>query len=58
MDNSQLQFEAAWALTNIASTAYTKLVVDAGVVPIMSQLMRSHNAGEMFFFVNDPITFS
>ncbi|EGB10280.1 hypothetical protein AURANDRAFT_1526, partial [Aureococcus anophagefferens] len=39
----ELQFEAAWALTNVASTDKTQAVVDAGVVPAMVQLMQSPN---------------
>eukprot|EP00607_Mallomonas_marina_P008971 CAMPEP_0182416692 /NCGR_PEP_ID=MMETSP1167-20130531/1064_1 /TAXON_ID=2988 /ORGANISM="Mallomonas Sp, Strain CCMP3275" /LENGTH=545 /DNA_ID=CAMNT_0024589699 /DNA_START=38 /DNA_END=1675 /DNA_ORIENTATION=+ len=42
-DNTELQFEAAWALTNIASTDLTRLVVDCGAVPFLSQLLASPN---------------
>ena len=37
--SSILLFEASWALTNIASTNYTRVLVDAGAIPPLTHLL-------------------
>jgi len=43
-DLEKVQFEAAWALTNVASTQYTEEVVTCGAVPDLARLLLSGNA--------------
>lgn len=49
VDNPKLQFEAAWALTNIASTEHTEFITrdeppfKCNAVPFLAALMRSPN---------------
>lgn len=43
LDCPELIFEAAWALTNIASSDHTRLVVECGAIPYLSQLLMSEN---------------
>jgi HEAT repeat protein len=43
-EDDTIKFEAAWALTNIASTARTTAVVECGAVPSLVQLLMSTSA--------------
>lgn len=43
-DDPALQFEVAWALTNIASTTFTNVVVEAGPIPGLVRLLECPHA--------------
>lgn len=43
MDSPSIQYEAAWALTNIASTNFTSIVVESGAIPHLVQLLTSNS---------------
>jgi hypothetical protein len=43
-DDPALQYEASWALTNIASTSFTNLLVEAGPIPALVRLLECPNA--------------
>ena len=43
-ESTKLRFEAAWSLTNIASTEYTRTVAEYGAVPKLVQLLLSNDA--------------
>jgi importin subunit alpha-6/7 len=44
VDRTDLQFEAAWVLTNIASSNETEVVVKYNAIPSLTQLLLSVNA--------------
>lgn len=41
--DEKIQFEACWALTNFASTEYTRAVVEHGAIKILVQMLLSGN---------------
>ena len=42
--DAKIQFETAWALTNVASTEHTRAVVECGAVSKLVELLMSGNA--------------
>mmetsp|Transcript_60707 Transcript_60707/g.180001 ORF Transcript_60707/g.180001 Transcript_60707/m.180001 type:complete len:553 (-) Transcript_60707:202-1860(-) len=46
-DKPRIQFEAAWALTNIASTDHTQSVVDHGALPYLVSLVGTSPEGDV-----------
>jgi importin subunit alpha-1 len=43
-ESSELQFEAAWALTNIASTDKTSVIVECGALPPLIAMLTNESA--------------
>ena len=41
--DEKIQFEACWALTNFASTEYTRAVVEHGAIKMLVQMLLSGN---------------
>ena len=44
LENTELQFEAAWVLTNIASSDETEIVVKCNAIPHLVNLLLSTNS--------------
>jgi hypothetical protein len=59
-DHAKLIFEAAWALTNIASGSsdQTRVVIDAGAVPIFVQVRKQFVCIYIFFIFTAVVGFS
>jgi hypothetical protein len=43
MNNPAMRYEAAWALTNVASSEHTGVVVEAGAVPHLVRLLSAES---------------